>query len=74
MSFVAGLLLGLAICNGVMARNGNGGYGGNGNINSIDDYTIIIDRVYWNHVLNLQLMIKSKVANSVRSIFGYYPN
>ena len=42
MSFVTGLLLGLAICNGVMARNVNGGYGGNGNFNSIDDYTIII--------------------------------
>merc|ERR1712110_324311 len=28
MNFVTGFLLGLAICNGVMARNVNGGYGG----------------------------------------------
>ena len=35
---------------------------------------IYTDRVYWNHNLNLQLMIKSKVANSVESIFGYYQN
>ena len=36
MNFVTGLLLGLAICNGVMTRNVNGGNGGNESI----DYEI----------------------------------
>ena len=42
MNFFTGFLLGLAICNGVMARNVNGGYGGNWYINSKDGYTINI--------------------------------
>ena len=47
MNFVTGLLLGLAICNGVMARHVNGGFGGNGTVKSKAGYTINILTINW---------------------------
>ena len=47
MNFVTVLLLGLALCNGAIARDVNGAYGGNGTINSKDSYTTNILTAHW---------------------------